>query len=180
MRFFAAPSTNTYIILTTFLGFFLNSASSLVTSLNTIGPINCLTQPPAPKSQFFSADMDDCRRAVLPVTFGDKPSAPITWSRDGSRGFQVPHKWRYRTCIILVDCLDSTPGAEDMFSLVQVSLYAREIMEKCVRDYIPRLGGLTPIGRSSDFFVSVAGAPDRGENNATEAKLQLLEPNLTN
>ena len=81
--------------------------------------------------------------------------APIHFSRDERRGFQVPFAWSYKSCQIIIN--NRTPEAEGTFSFALIAHLGAEIVEACVFDRPASLGGDVMLGDGEKFEVVVAG-----------------------
>lgn len=89
------------------------------------------------------------------ISEGDKASAPMTFSRDPKRGFQVPHHWLNDTCVVIIDLVKDQ---DDTMKLSEIAFTSALIMNLCIaRPGHANLGGSELSGPALSMKVIVAG-----------------------
>ncbi|KAL9017084.1 MAG: hypothetical protein Q9185_005595 [Variospora sp. 1 TL-2023] len=145
----------------------LNHTTTLLPPILTTNlKINCYIQPPIPTKRLPTAAIADCYDALQHLLFGDKAMAPMHFSPDPHRGFEVPYAWGHASCQIIINNL--YPGAEDTFQLVLLAHMAAEVMESCIVESPANLGGDVRLGQDMKFEVVVAGTGLRAAKGSGE------------
>ncbi|KAL8912528.1 MAG: hypothetical protein Q9171_002469 [Xanthocarpia ochracea] len=125
-----------------------------------------------PIKRLPKARIHDCYVALQFLLRGDKTMAPIVFTEDERRGFQVPFAWGHNACQVIINNL--TPTSEATFSFALIAHLAAEITEACVLDSPASLGGDVKVGDGGLFEVIVAGTGvttgNGGSPNADESE----------
>ncbi|KAI4186911.1 MAG: hypothetical protein LQ346_005598 [Caloplaca aetnensis] len=110
------------------------------------------------------------------ITEGDKSSAPMRFSRDADRGFQVPHGWRSGSCTVVIDLLKDEDAT---MKLSEIAFTAALVLHICIgRPGHPNLGGSDLAGPSRSMKVIMAGPKKELELDGEHPTLALaLERN---
>lgn len=123
----------------------------------------------------------DCTTVVDMMLAGDKSQAPMHFSRKAGQGYQVPHRWIYGSCVVLINLVDE---AEDTMSISTIANTALGIMHLCVsRPGTPGLGGREYTGPKDKMLVLLAGRTKRrqfgGPKSDTLLQLGREQPAIT-
>lgn len=109
----------------------------------------------------------DCTSIVDMMLKGDKSHAPMHFSRKAGRGFKVPHRWAYGSCVVVIDLAED---AEDTMSMSTIANTALGIMHLCVdRPGLPSLGGREYTGPKDKMLVLLAGRTKRSPIGSLES-----------
>ena len=77
---------------------------------------------------------DDCYEAIRLIscnTIGSaKMNAPMVFSRNPDHGFELPHKWTWKSCSVLVDILDDEE--QITLPLATIAAMALAVTNQCV------------------------------------------------
>ena len=99
--------------------------------------------------------------SVFPtVISGDKPTAPMVFSRNASLGFKLPFRWDWGSCVIAADMYNiADPNAVETFPMTWIPAMAVQIIKSCMSDKPPqlRLGGRTRLGPTDGVRIFVVG-----------------------
>ncbi|KAL8724023.1 MAG: hypothetical protein Q9181_007021 [Wetmoreana brouardii] len=108
-----------------------------------------------PNTPLKPVDMADCASLIDTIFEGDKTDAPMDFSRDPRRGFEVPHHWRNDTCVIVIDLID---GVDITMKLAEIAFSAAKIGAFCIGQHGKhRLGGRELAGPDLKMLVIMAG-----------------------
>ncbi len=102
--------------------------------------------------------LHDCINVADFIIHGDKSSAPMTFSRNPTGGFQVPYSWDHLpgTCSVHIDMLSDVD--EDTFPMTRIASKVADIVEVCLLDQkMPGLGGRDLVGPKQRMRVSMSG-----------------------
>lgn len=112
-----------------------------------------------PDAPLLPAVTKDCTTIIDMMLAGDKSQAPMRFSRIAGQGYQVPHRWVYGSCVVLIDLVEV---AEDTMSISTIANTALGIMHLCVgRAGTPGLGGREYTGPKDKMLVLLAGRTKR-------------------
>lgn len=121
-------------------------------TLKVCAEIRCFSRSP----ELSPVDVSDCGDIFEIMESMDKVRAPMHFSRDKSKGFELPHRWHIESCTVLIDMQQE--GDEDDFPLADVIQAASDIVRTCVMaPGMPKLGGRNYIGPKEKMFLVVAG-----------------------
>lgn len=119
-----------------------------------------------PSPKISPIDANDCADIFEIMEGMDKVRAPMHFSRDKSKGFELPHRWNIKSCTVLIDMLEE--GDEDTFPLADVIQAASDLVRACIMaPGMSKLGGRNYIGPKEQMLLIVAGnkAPESAPQN---------------
>lgn len=114
--------------------------------------------------------MLDCLNVASFIIHGDKSSAPMTFSRNPSRGFRVPYYWDHLpgTCVVYIDMISSAD--EDTFPMTWIASKVADIVETCLMDRpMPGLGGCDLVGPNQRMRVFMGGRLEHHPRNQSNS-----------
>ena len=95
------------------------------------------------------------------ILIGDKVWAPMDFSYDATKGYQVPKVWGCGRCQIILHASEAGPdSAADTFTLALVAHVAANVVVDCVVDRPSQLGGYARLGPKKIFEVVVGPVLD--------------------
>lgn len=153
------------------------NSSSINNSLNRITP-HCFTPDSSPGT--FETNLKDCRDALLVLARTPDFTTPFSFSKNPRRGLKVPRGWRSGECVIFVSCENDRDAYT--FRFADVLVEARTLVDNCVGKEsqewgILRWGGVTILGNSETFYVSV-GKPFSPRTPIGVVSLELVNGTL--
>lgn len=116
--------------------------------------------------------LHDCLNVANFIIHGDKASAPMTFSRNPTHGFQVPYAWDDLpgTCSVRIDMLSDAD--EDTFPMTRIASKVADIVEVCLLDEeMPGLGGRDLVGPKQEMRVFVSGRIGHHSRNQSNGGL---------
>jgi len=114
--------------------------------------------------------MLDCLNVASFIIHGDKSSAPMTFSRNPSRGFRVPYSWDHLpgTCVVYIDMISNAD--EDTFPMTWIASKVADIVETCLMDHpMPGLGGRDLVGPKQRMRVFMGGRLEHHPRNQSNS-----------
>ena len=90
----------------------------------------CIPQRPPLDDQVPTASYSDCIRAILQWSSVPDRNKPITFSRDPRKGYQLPHKVPFDSCVLVIDTVTQT--SVDMASVADLAREAGTLAKECV------------------------------------------------
>ncbi|MCJ1252563.1 hypothetical protein MMC24_000369 [Lignoscripta atroalba] len=116
--------------------------------------IKCFSQNESPSNQLYNPLPPDCLDACLLIIGGDKPDAPMQFSR--TTGFVVPYRWNHGTCAIIINIHD--PDDDEVLPLSHIAYVASKVIEFCVENSSgAQLGGRVDLGAKLIMSLFVIG-----------------------
>ena len=118
----------------------------------------------------------DCKEVIARIRAGDKVSAKMHFSRDETRGFQLPHIIKHETCMVGMDfpiqpSVAMTPDMDDDSSFEDLAKIVEAIVDMCVDtplNGVVGFGGKVKFGDAGRMTVVVQGtvplSDDRGRD----------------
>ena len=135
----------------------LNATSLLLANLTgKHDPIYCYQQRPADQPQRLPVLSIDCFTLAQKILRGHRyPRQPLAWSRDATKGLELPRIFSDKTCVFELDLPQGRRGAWEA-SLSDIAFASNDIVAPCVHDGV-HLGGLTRVGPESMLILMVYG-----------------------
>jgi len=115
--------------------------------------VACIPQSPPSRFQVPTAIYADCIRAILTWSTTPNRNKPTTFSRDPSKGYQVPHEIKLPGCIFKIDLANEASGVA---SIADVAREAGWMAKECVLGG-EHTGGVAWVGRGNEIEVVLHG-----------------------
>ena len=132
--------------------FRFTSHSDTTDGVETI--VGCFQQARPPEPQLVRTSFTDCFNAEQQLAVYD-PYIPMRFRRNNNTIFEIPVKFTYRTCVIL---LDMGADAEDVFYVAQIRNAVIDLARRCTAQR-KALGGMALVGPRKLMEVWVSGRP---------------------
>ena len=114
----------------------------------------CFQQARPTEPQLFRTSFADCFNAEQQLAAHD-PYIPVQFRRNIDTPFEIPVKFSYRTCVIL---LDMAADAQDVFYVAQIRHAVIDTARRCTSQR-KALGGMALVGPKKLMEVWVFGRP---------------------
>lgn len=114
--------------------------------------IGCYGQNPPDEPQIKLITYKQCREVIGQIPIGEKGLAPVSFSRDSSRGYKVPDSWKFGNCEVVIDMAQGIE--EEVATWAAILKRAFDIVIECVV-HQPHLGGLSLLGANQNLKISV-------------------------
>ena len=116
--------------------------------------VGCFQQPRPTEPQLFRTSFADCFNAEQQLAAHD-PYIPVQFRRNIDTPFEIPVKFSYRTCVIL---LDMGADAQDVFYVAEIRHAVIDTAWRCTSQR-KALGGMALVGPRKLMEVWVFGRP---------------------
>lgn len=135
-------------------GFPYTSAITLTDNVESL--VGCFQQNLPQDPQLVRTNFIDCYNAAEQLAALD-PHRLVHFYRNNDTAFELPNRITYRTCVILLDMVDSV--AEDIFYVADIRAVAVDTARKCTTGRKAKLGGKGMAGPKQLVEVWVSGRP---------------------
>ena len=119
------------------------------------GLLGCFQQALPPEPQLVRTSFTDCFNAQQQLA-AYNPHIPMKFHRNNDTPFEIPVKFAYRTCVILLDMVSD--DAQDVFYVAQIRNAAIDTARRCTAQR-NALGGVALVGPRKLMEVWVVGRP---------------------
>ena len=117
--------------------------------------IGCFQQARPPEPQLVRTSFTDCFNAEQQLAVYD-PYIPVHFRRNNDTTFEIPVRFTYRTCVILLDMVSA--DAEDVFCVAQIRNAVIDLARRCTAQR-KALGGVALVGPRKLREAWVVGRP---------------------
>ena len=129
--------------------------------------ITCFEQYVPPFRHRYPIKKEDCVWLIETLIVGDKLAAPMHFSRDKNKGFELPWFRDHGTCTIGMDIITDEHLGDD-FQLALVATIFSLIIDHCAENGDFKYGGGAPMGvagRMSGIIMGRRPSPDEKREN---------------
>ena len=129
--------------------------SAIHTMDNVESLVGCFQQSPPQDPQLFRTNFLDCFNVQEQLAAHD-PHRPIHFHRNNDTEFELPNRFSYRTCTVLLDMVSA--DAEDTFNVADIRAVTIDTARKCTAGR-KSLGGKAMVGPRQLMEVWITGRP---------------------